>query len=173
MRTLFKQAIFISLTFFIAYSIGFAQETSVNPSSTTKMQNNKGISDQQKAMLQQRKEKKIEYNKMFQSSISQEQRDILEDPRLIQEDRQRKFRASLTDAQVSMIKAHKAEMKTMREEYRATLTPEQKEMMKCRARERRNGQQNGFRQGRMNGTGNPGGMMGRPDCPAPDCKMVK
>jgi hypothetical protein len=84
------------------------------------------LSEEQKTMLKNNRQKTKELFQAFRATFSQKQQDMLTDPRIMPNERMKSFRASLTDKQVDMIKDYRKEIKEMRDKFRSTLSDEQK-----------------------------------------------
>ena len=127
MKTIVKTLMAILLGTTISGSIMTAQEQTQSQLPKMEMQRKKPVlTEEQKTMLKNNRQKRKELLQAFRTTFSQEQKDMLSDPRLMPYERMKSFRASLSDQQVDMIKVNRKEIKAMRDKLRATLSDEQK-----------------------------------------------
>ena len=131
MKTIIRTGIlsFIGILFLSCLVSG--QETTVtvkNPST-----GNVKFTEEQKAMIKERRAKQVEFKNSFKKTLSSDQLNILSDPRLMKYDRIKSYRASFTDEQVAMIRDHRKQMAAQRQLFRSTLTDIQKKQLRMTA----------------------------------------
>ena len=107
------------------------QETTVNPKNPST--GNIKFTEEQKAMIKERRAKQVEFKSAFKKTLSADQLNILSDPRLMRYDRIKSYRASFTNEQVAMIRDHRKQMAAQRQLFRSTLTDIQKKQLRMMA----------------------------------------
>ena len=112
--------------FLVTFSVGFA--------SAQKGEFGKKLTDEQKALLAQQKEKNTEMKKAFKATLTADQLAILENAKLSAKEKRDALKATLTADQKAMMESNLAARKTERQAFMATLTDAQKANVKKMAR---------------------------------------
>ena len=108
--------------FLVTFSVGFA--------SAQKGEFRKNLTDEQKALIAQQKEKNTEMKKAFKATLTADQLAILENAKLSAKEKRDALKATLTADQKAMMESNLAARKAERQAFMATLTDAQKANVK-------------------------------------------
>ncbi|GEM_PF-5387479 len=112
--------------FLVTFSVGFA--------SAQKGEFRKNLTDEQKALIAQQKEKNTEMKKAFKATLTADQLAILENAKLSAKEKRDALKATLTADQKAMMESNLAARKAERQAFISTLTDAQKANVKKMAR---------------------------------------
>ncbi len=124
MKSILSKIIFA--LYLVTFSIGF--------SSAQKAEFGKNLTDDQKALLAQQKEKNAEMKKAFKATLTADQLAIVENAKLSAKEKRDALKATFTADQKAMLQSNLSARKVDRQAFMTTLTDAQKANAKKMAR---------------------------------------
>lgn len=142
MKTLVKRISIFAFMFLAVFAVSAQTEgeepvseeptTTVEEPAQIRERLRENLSEEQKDMLQERKQLATENRDAFKATLTDEQRAILENQEMTREEKQEALQATLTEEQKELLANNRAAMKAQREAFRETLDGDQKAAMKKR-----------------------------------------